>query len=693
MLGLVLVCSSLVSGVDAAGREAKELAEYRAAAAAVGRDAGAHLRLALWCEAHGLSAERLRHLTIAVQLAPGQPAARGLLGQMADGGRWRTPREAAERVLADKERAETLSRYRQRREAIPDTAEAHWQLARWCRENGLEDEGRVHLEAVVRIDPGRAEAWKELGAVRRNGRWGLPEQAAQERKARDEQRKADARWGPLLQKWKGWLAEKTKRPDAEAALAGLSDPRAVPSIWRVLAVGRSASQTRAVLLLRQIDSPAASRALAALAILGESPEVRRLAAESLAGRDIREFADLWIRLLRDPISYEVRQVGGPGTPGELYVKGERLNRRLFYSAPPPLATLRPGDVVGFDMSGLPVARRVVGYTNAPLNAAIDPLYWGAPDLTGAPDILAQSPLGAAGRALGQKLVQNQHQTSAIAGSMAFRGGGGRGFVAPLVAQVPVGQLMLIAQAQAVASQQRLEQDVAALKRYNDDVNQLNERATAALRTALGEDLGTARDAWIRWWESLVRTSSAAPPPPRPGDAEADAAPSRAAEGRHSRLPSLARGTLVWTLSGRRPIEDVRAGDRLLVQDTATGTLQFAPAGTIRRHRRDAVTSLTIGDTTLLATALERLWVTGKGWVTARALEPGDPVRVLGGVERVAEVTEAGARETYHVEVPEGQGIFIGTRGILAHDGRVAQTVAAPFDAAEEPKPPRAVPGR
>ena len=40
-------------------------------------DADAHVRLALWCEAHGLPAERLKHLAIAALIEPGHVTARG----------------------------------------------------------------------------------------------------------------------------------------------------------------------------------------------------------------------------------------------------------------------------------------------------------------------------------------------------------------------------------------------------------------------------------------------------------------------------------------------------------------------------------------------------------------------------------------------------------------------------------------
>ena len=75
----------------------------------------------------------------------------------------------------------------------------------------------------------------------------------------DHQRKADAHWRPLLEKWSGWLAKKTKREEAEAALAKVHDPLAVPSIWKVFILGGPADQERAVRLLSRIDGLAASR--------------------------------------------------------------------------------------------------------------------------------------------------------------------------------------------------------------------------------------------------------------------------------------------------------------------------------------------------------------------------------------------------------------------------------------------------
>ena len=105
------------------------------------------------------------------------------------------------------------------------------------------------MAAVVRLNPSREEAWKKLGYQKPKGRWTTADLAAAVAAEADHQRKADAHWRPLLEKWNGGLARKSKREEAEAALAKVHDPRAVPSIWKVFVMGGPADQERAVRLL------------------------------------------------------------------------------------------------------------------------------------------------------------------------------------------------------------------------------------------------------------------------------------------------------------------------------------------------------------------------------------------------------------------------------------------------------------
>ena len=483
---------------------------------------------------------------------------------------------------------------------------------------------------------------------------------------------------------RGWR-KKTKRAEAEAAMAEVHDPRAVPVDLEGIRRGRAG---RSGAGRPSLASDRRSGGLAGAGVTGGAGRIGRasgaLAAESLAKRDPREFAGLLISVLRDPIEYEVRPVGGPGKPGELYVHGERANSRFFYEAPPPLATLRPTDIVGFDSNGLPVANRVVGFGYESPAAAVDPLQQGAPDLSNAPQTLARAGLGAAGVALGQKLVKNQ-QDATNAGAQMARSGGGM-VPMPLVAQVPVGQLMVQAQRQAEYSRARLEEDVAALKRYNQDVNQVNERATAALESAVRPKPGPQRQAWVTWWNDLVGTATAATPPPQDLDRERES--SQTAAEKRAMLPSFGAGTPVWTLSGVRPVEAIRAGDQVLTQDTSTGALAFMPVVTIHHPALQPVKTITVAGAPMVVTDLERFWVAGKGWVMVLDLKPGDPIRALGGVVPVAAVEDAGARPGYHVQVAAGRGIIVGERGLLAHDELVAYPVAAAFDAAAIDGPTR-----
>ena len=81
-----------------------------------------------------------------------------------------------------------------------------------------------------------------------------------------------------------------------------------------------------------------------------------MATETLRGRDPREYAELLIGLLREPIRFEVQHVGGPGSPGELLVEGKRANVRRVYTPPSPF---QPGDQLGLNASGQRVVFRQI----------------------------------------------------------------------------------------------------------------------------------------------------------------------------------------------------------------------------------------------------------------------------------------------------------------------------------------------
>ena len=308
------------------------MAAYEVARTKVGREADAHVKLALWCEAHGLDAERVRHLSLAILIDPNHAAARGLLGLVANGGKWQKPTDVGKQIASNPELRALVQDYLKRRAATADTADAQWKLALWCEQNGLREQAQAHFGAVVRLDRKREAAWKKLGYRKTGTGWTKPEQVISEKAEAETLRLAMKHWRPILEREREGLASKDpgRRMRAEASLAQITDPLAVPSVWNVLAAGGQKVQLMAVQVLGQIDGPASSRAVAAMALFSPFPLVRGRAIETTTRRDPRDFLDSLLGFIHRPYRYQVQPINGPGSAGGIFVDGERFNIQRLY---------------------------------------------------------------------------------------------------------------------------------------------------------------------------------------------------------------------------------------------------------------------------------------------------------------------------------------------------------------------------
>jgi len=59
---------------------------------------------------------------------------------------------------------------------LANSVEAQWGMAEWCKEAGLTEQRKQHLQAVIAIDPNHADARKALGYTRYGTRWLTAEQ-------------------------------------------------------------------------------------------------------------------------------------------------------------------------------------------------------------------------------------------------------------------------------------------------------------------------------------------------------------------------------------------------------------------------------------------------------------------------------------------------------------------------------------
>jgi tetratricopeptide (TPR) repeat protein len=201
---LAVVMSGFAPG-DAAGSSAADRKIYEAVRLKAGKDPAALVKLALWCEAHGLSAERSKHLMEAIGIDPSSAAARGLLGLISYQEKWLSPEEVKSKRQSDENLAKKVEAYHARRAALESslksgkidsagrhkTALAHEKLGAWCEQQGLKDEAAAHFTMAVQYDPARDAAWKHLGYIKRNGRWMTRDKIAELEQEATAQRKAD----------------------------------------------------------------------------------------------------------------------------------------------------------------------------------------------------------------------------------------------------------------------------------------------------------------------------------------------------------------------------------------------------------------------------------------------------------------------------------------------------------------------
>jgi Pretoxin HINT domain/HEAT repeats len=727
MVHMMLICCALFGSAQAGDEQAPaitpaELAVYQAAQGKAGRDPDAHVRLALWCESHGLNAERLKHLSLAVLYNPSHALARGLMGLVAYQGNWDRPDVVGQRIQDDPARQSIVKEYLDRRARTAETAEAQTKLAEWCKEKGLKEQAIAHYTAVTRIAPTRDAAWKHLGYKKQGQRWVKPEEAVAARQEALHQKQADKHWKTRLEHLRDGLQSKdvSRRARAENEMAQVTDPRAVAMIWSVFVRGGERQQIAAVQMLGQIDGPSASNALAALAVFSPAAEVRRQAIQTLTRRDPRDVLGRLIGLIHTPYKYQVRHVNGPGSPGELFVEGEQFNIQRFYQNQTSMTAFNQGRIYTPDVPFDPFSYQnialatMTGIVTNPATGALTTIGKPGYSIT-IPSSVPPEIAARAGRAMAAdpanaaailgELNNNpaNHLGPAALGFTGMGAGGNFGLqnsaskrpgsgagsspselamgmllsAQPAAAQRDIligNQLEAMRQAN-LNLEQRLAMDVQFLDATNDRIELFNDRTLPVLKAITGQDLGPLPEKWKGWWtDQLGYVYQSNIPATKPTYSDFVGV-----VGAYTHSACFAAGTLVQLVDGPQPIESIRVGDRVLSQGASTGTLAFQPVVATHRTPSNPTLRIALGDETIVATGIHRFWKAGKGWTMARELKAGDRLRILGGTAAINAITADQVQPVYNLDVAENRDFFVGTSGVLVHDYSFVQPVLEPFD--------------
>jgi tetratricopeptide (TPR) repeat protein len=222
---------------------------------------------------------------------------------------------------------------------------------------------------------------------------------------------------------------------------------------------------------------------------------------------------------------------------------------------------------------------------------------------------------------------------------------------------------------ATNEQQRIKQRVAA---QNAQIPERNERIFAILEAVSPTNPGSTAAAWWKWWgdynELLIPTQNRVRQSTAEYTVVFDQEHRRRDElGKYRHKDCFAKGTPVWTQAGLKPIESIRVGDTVLAQDVETGEVCFKVVLGTSIRPASPMTSLRVGDETIVSTRGHRYWVDGTGWRMAKNLKAGDALHGFQQRFVIEEANDSLDQQAWNLIVEGFHSYFVGNLGILVHD--------------------------
>ncbi len=130
------------------------------------------------------------------------------------------------------------------------------------------------------------------------------------------------------------------------------------------------------------------------------------------------------------------------------------------------------------------------------------------------------------------------------------------------------------------------------------------------------------------------------------------------------------GTPVATTAGSVPIQNIRVGDRVWAHDLATGRTEVRRVTALFHRQATRMLTLRVsGGITVRVTPDHPFYVPGRGWVTAEALRPGQPLlRRDGATARLLAVSARDVRTTvYNFSVASDHDYYVSPAQLLVHN--------------------------
>lgn len=238
-----------------------------------------------------------------------------------------------EHIANQQQRPLELEEYEVRAESLPDTLEAHWEMAEWCRDRKLDEQRETHLEIVLEFDPQHRKAHYGLrhtyyrdqwmtreeyeqtriddGFVKYNGKW-VPIEKLESVKTEDATSKAEREWYAKVRVWLNWATGNHPQRAADGLnnLRGIDSPEAVSALVQFLGKSARADVRRLFIeIVGKIEGPGPVVPLATLSVREDVRELRELSLSMIGESHYEQARQIVIGELRDRNNIVVRRAG------------------------------------------------------------------------------------------------------------------------------------------------------------------------------------------------------------------------------------------------------------------------------------------------------------------------------------------------------------------------------------------------
>lgn len=227
-------------------------------------------------------------------------------------------------------RSLNVEEYETRARRKPQTAEAQWELAEWCRQKGLTSQRESHLLRVTELDPKHEKAHLALGHTRQDGEWidrdalmasrgyvkhkgrYITTQEMELIEKTQAELQAEREWHGKIRLWTNWLAGYSveRRQEGLAQLEQIREPNAVSAIARLMTDEPNRSlRELGVRILSRIDGPKPVKALVNISLSDVESDIRSAALAAIAPEQVDRAVPYYVKELKSERNAVVQRAG------------------------------------------------------------------------------------------------------------------------------------------------------------------------------------------------------------------------------------------------------------------------------------------------------------------------------------------------------------------------------------------------